>query len=163
MEARYISTRLRDWLEGKLEGWLGLQINREQTRILNVRQPDQSLDFLGYTLRLVADQFGRPQRYWTLQPSRKAMAREREALRALIGPQQCHIPLPELIEGLNRHLKGWANYFKLGHPRKTFRPLNHFVRYRLGRHLRRRSQRGWRAPEGVTLYAHLDRLGLIRL
>lgn len=163
VEARYISSRLRGWLEGKLEGWLGLQINREKTRIVELRQLGQSLDFLGYTIRLVADQFGRPQRYWTLHPSRKAMAREREALRALIGPQQCHVPLPELIEGLNRHLKGWANYFQLGHPRKAFRQLNHFVRYRLGMHLRRRSQRGWRAPAGVSLYAHLDHLGLVRL
>ena len=91
------------------------------------------------------------------------MAREREALRGLIGPQQCHTPLPELIGRLNRHLKAWAKYFHLGHPRKAFRQLNHFVRYRLGRHLRRRSQRGWRAREGVGLYAHLENLGLVRL
>ena len=43
------------------------------------------------------------------------------------------------IGRVNRHLKEWANYFKLGVPRKAFRPFNHFVRYRLGRHLRRRS------------------------
>jgi RNA-directed DNA polymerase len=163
VEARYLSSQLRGWIEGKLEGWLGLQINREKTRIIDLRQPGQSLDFLGYTFRLVDDQFGRPQRYWTLEPSRKAMSREREALRALIGPQQCHMPLPELIERLNRHLKGWANYFKLGHPRKSFRQINHFVRYRLGRHLRRRSQRGWRVRKGVSLYAHLENLGLVRL
>jgi len=163
VEARYISGRLRDWIEGKLEGWLGLQLNREKTRTLDLRQPDQSLDFLGYTFRLVDDQYGRSQRYWTLQPSRKAMERERAALRAMIGPPQCHIPLPELIAGVNRHLKGWANYFRLGHPRKAFRHLNHFVRYRLGRHLRRRSQRGWRVREGISLYAHLGNLGLVSL
>ncbi|MCZ7640699.1 MAG: hypothetical protein M5U12_34365 [Verrucomicrobia bacterium] len=157
--ARYVSPRLRDWLEGKLEGWLGLQINREKTRVLDLRQPGQSLDFLGYTFRQDRDQYGRPQRYWNLVPSRKAVARERETLRGLISPQQCSTPLPELVGRLNRHLRGWANYFGLGYPRNVFRHLNHFVRYRLGQHLQRRSQRGWRARKGVSLYAHFGTVG----
>jgi RNA-directed DNA polymerase len=161
--ARFISPLLRDWIEGKLEGWLGLQINRDKTRIVDLRQLGQSLDFLGYTFRYDRDQYGRPQRYWNLEPSRKAIDREQEALRGLIGPQQSHTPMPELLGRVNRHLRGWSNYFGLGHPRKRFRQLNHFVRSRLGRHLQRRSQRGWRAREGVSLYAHLDHLGLIAL
>jgi RNA-directed DNA polymerase len=160
---RYVSPRLRDWIEGKLEGWLGLQINREKTRVLDLRGTGQSLDFLGYTFRRDRDQYGRPQRYWNLLPSRKAMEREREALRGLINRHQSHTPLPELIGRVNRHLRGWANYFGLGYPRVSFRHLNHFVRYRLGKHLRRRSQRGWRARAGVSLYAHLEHLGLVRL
>jgi RNA-directed DNA polymerase len=161
--ARFISPRLRDWIEGKLEGWLGLHLNRDKTRIMDLRQLGLSLDFLGYTFRYDRDQYGRPERYWNLEPSRKAMDREREALRGLINPRQSHTPLPELIGRVNRHLRGWSNYFGLGYPRKRLRQLNHFVRDRLGRHLRRRSQRGWRAREGVSLYAHLDHLGLIAL
>jgi RNA-directed DNA polymerase len=161
--ARYVSGRLRDWIEGKLEGWLGLQINREKTRVLDLRQSGQSLDFLGYTFRADRDQYGRPQRYWNLVPSCKALARERDTLRGLINSHQSHTPLPELLGRVNRHLRGWANYFGLGYPRKTFRHLNHFVRYRLGMHLRRRSQRGWRARAGVSLYAHLNHLGLVTL
>ena len=161
--ARYISPQLRGWIEGKLEGWLGLQINREKTRVLDLRQTSQSLDFLGYTFRYDRDQYGRAQRYWNLQPSDKARARERETVRQLINPKQCYTPLPELVERLNRHLRGWANYFGLGYPRQTFRDLNHFVRCRLGKHLRRRSQRGWRARPGVSLYTHLDHLGLVAL
>lgn len=158
--ARYISPRLRGWIEGKLEGWLGLQINREKTRVLDLRQTGQSLDFLGYTFRYDRDRYGRPQRYWNLEPSAKTMTRERETLRQLINAQQSHTPLPELIGRLNRHLRGWANYFALGHPRKAFSDLNHFVRYRLGRHLNRRSQRGWRKRQDLSLYAHLEHLGL---
>jgi RNA-directed DNA polymerase len=161
--ARYISPSLREWIEGKLEGWLGLRINRDKTRILELRQPGQSLDFLGYTFRYDRDQYGRPQRYWNLEPSRKTMDRERAALRGLINPHQSHTPMPELIGRVNRHLQGWSHYFKLGYPRKAFRQLNHFVRYRLGRHLQRRSQRGWRARQGVSLSAHLDHLGLAAL
>jgi len=158
--ARYISPRLRSWIEGKLEGWLGLQINREKTRTLDLRQPGQSLDFLGYTFRYDRDQQGRPWRYWNLEPSRKALERERAVLRAMTGPNQCYTPVPELLGRVNRHLRGWSNYFGLGHPRKTFRQLNQFVRDRLGRHLQRRSQRGWRARTGISLYAHLQHLGL---
>ena len=161
--ARYISPQLRDWIEGKLEGWLGLQINREKTRVVDLRQTGQSLDFLGYTFRYDRDQYGRAQRYWNLQPSAKAKAREREAVRQLVNPKQSHTPLPELVEQLNRHLRGWANYFGLGYPRQTFRDLNHFVRCRLGQHLHRRSQRGWRVRQGVSLYTHLDHLGLVAL
>jgi RNA-directed DNA polymerase len=158
--ARYISPQLRGWIEGKLEGWLGLQINREKTRVRDLRQPGQGLDFLGYTFRYDRDQYGRGQRYWNLQPSRKAMARQREALRQLINPHQSHTPLPELIGRLNRNLRGWSGYFRLGYPRRAFRQVNHFVRHRLGKHLQRRSQRGWRARQGISLYAHLEHLGL---
>jgi RNA-directed DNA polymerase len=161
--ARYISPQLRDWIEGKLEGWLGLQINREKTRVVDLRQTGRSLDFLGYTFRYDLDQYGRGQRYWNLHPSQKAELRQREALRQLINPTQSHTPLPELIERVNRQLRGWANYFGLGYPRSTFRSVNHFARYRLGKHLHRRSQRGWRPRQGVSLYAHLERLGLVAL
>jgi RNA-directed DNA polymerase len=161
--AHYIGVPLQNWIESKLEGWLGLHINREKTRIVDLRQPGQNLDFLGYTFRYDRDQFGRSIRYWNLEPSSKAMARERAALRKLIDARQSHTPLPELIERVNRHRRGWARYFGLGYPRKAFRQLNHFVRYRLTRHLHRRSQRGWRAREGVSEYAHLNHLGLIAL
>jgi RNA-directed DNA polymerase len=161
--ARYISPQLRAWIEGKLEGWLDLQINREKTRIVDLQQSGQSLDFLGCTFWYDRDQHGRPQRYWNLEPSRKTMERERESLRGPINSHQSHTPLPELIGRVNRQLRGWSNYFKLGYPRKAFRHLNHFVRYRLGRHQQRRSQRGWRARKGVGLYAHLDHLELVAL
>jgi RNA-directed DNA polymerase len=161
--ARYIGPQLRDWIESKLEGWLDLQINREKTRVSDLHQPGQSLDFLGYTFRYALDQYGRDQRYWTLQPSRKTLLREQEVLRQLVNHKQSHTPLPELIERLNRHLRGWANYFKLGYSRKAFQQTNHFIGYRLGKHLQRRSQRGWRARAGVSLYAHLQHLGLVRL
>jgi RNA-directed DNA polymerase len=92
--ARFISPQLRNWIEGKLEGWLGLQINREKTRIVHLLDPGQSLDFLGYTFRFDLDQYGRLQRYWNVEPSRKALAREREALRDLIGPHQSPSVLP---------------------------------------------------------------------
>ena len=161
--ARWMSPQLQHWIEHKLEDWLGLQINREKTRVVKLQEPGASLDFLGYTFTYHRDQYGRDLRYLTLHPSAKAMRREREAIRQRINAAQCCTPLPELILRLNRHLRGWANYFQLGHPRMRFRALNHLVRYRLGRHLQRRSQRGWRPRKGVTVYRHLQHMGLLTL
>jgi RNA-directed DNA polymerase len=126
--ARYVSPGLRDWTESKLENWLGCKSTGTKPGCWIWGQPGASLDFLGYTFRLDRDQYGRPRRYWNLVPSRKAVARERDALREMITHHQSHTPLPELIGRVNRNLRGWANYFGLGYPRQTFRGLNHFVR-----------------------------------
>lgn len=163
VQARYVGTRLREWIEGKLEGWLGLKINREKTRVIRVHEPGQSLDFLGYTFRKDWDLQGRPWRYWNLEPSRKALAKEREAIRGLINPAQSHTPLPALIDRINRHRRGWANYFRLGYPRKAYRRMNWFVVERLTKHLHRRSQRGWRARKDASVQAHLIHMGLVML
>jgi len=77
--------------------------------------------------------------------------------------QQSCQPIPELMEGLNRHLKGWKNYFDFGYPRVAFREVNSYVRGRLEQHLRRRSQRPFRPPEGVTFYEQIQRFGLVSL
>jgi RNA-directed DNA polymerase len=98
-----------------------------------------------------------------MRPSGKALAREREKLRGLINHRRCFQPLPELIGELNRHLRGWANYFRVGYNRDAFREINAHVRQRLARHLRRRSQRSWRPAKGTSVHAHLKRLGLIYL
>ena len=56
--ARYQSQRLRGFLEAKLEGWLGLTVNREKTRVVELKEPKASLDFLGYTFRFDRDRHG---------------------------------------------------------------------------------------------------------
>jgi len=161
--ARYIDQRITGWIEAKVEGWLGLEINREKTRVVNLREKGANLDFLGYTFRFDADRSGRGHRYLNMFPSKKALAREREALREMTSPSMCFKPIPMLIEDINKHLDGWANYFGQGYPRKALREVNHYVRDRLCRHLSRRSQRPWRPPKGVTYYACFKQLGLLYL
>ena len=75
----------------------------------------------------------------------------------------CFKPVPALVQELNGHLEGWANYFRFGYPRKGFREINRHVRHRLVRHLRRRSQRRYRPPKSVSFYRHLADLGLVYL
>jgi RNA-directed DNA polymerase len=161
--ARYIDERITGWIETKIEGWLGLEINREKTRSVNLKEEGASLDFLGYTFRYDRDLYGSDTRYLNMFPSKKALAREREKLREMTSPRMCFKPIPELIGEINKHLVGWSNYFGQGYPRKAFRDTNQYVRERLYKHLRRRSQRPWHPPQGVTSYSYFKRLGLIYL
>jgi len=162
--AQQQTQRLVSWVETKLESWMGLEINREKTRIIKLRQKGASLDFLGFTFRYDRS---RPQwgqhRYLNVVPAKKALARERAKLREMTSAQQNGVPIPQLIGKLNRHLKGWANYFDYGYPRRAFGQINSYVRWRLWKHLRRRSQRPYRPPKGLTVYAQLQQLGLIAL
>lgn len=146
-----------------LEERLGLVVNREKTRVVRLKEEGATFDFLGFTFGWLPDLKGRGHRYLAVCPSNKALHRERDALREIVSIHAGCMPLPMLVRRLNRHLKGWANYFDFGYPRLAFRRVNHFVRARLTRHLRRRSQRRYRAPEGTTMCDHLADLGLVRL
>lgn len=161
--ARYAGENLRRFVDEKIEGWLGLKINREKTQVIDLRQEGATLDFLGFSFRQDRDLHGRNKRYWNMHPSKKSLAREREKLRGMIGCKQSHIPLPELIGSLNRHLKGWSNYYRIGYNRMAMRQINSFVLERLARHLRRRSQRGWKPSKGTSVYSYLKEMGLIQL
>jgi len=161
--ARYVGPRITQWIERKIEGRLGLLINRDKTRVLNLARPAESLDFLGYTFRWDRDLHGRPKRYLNLCPSKKALGRERDKLRAMTGARMCFKPIPMMIGELNEHLRGWANYFGQGYPRKAFREINRHVRERLECHLSRRSQRPWRPPQGVSADEQFKKMGLIYL
>lgn len=161
--ARYQGVRLTGWVESKLEGWLGLEINREKTRVVCLREEGASLDFLGFTFRYYDDLQGRGWRYQNVFPSAKALKQERAKLHEMTNHRQCFKPIPQLIEELNRHLDGWKNYFDYGYPRQAFRAINAYVHGRLKQHLRRRSQRPFRPPEGVTFYEQFQRFGLKRL
>ena len=91
------------------------------------------------------------------------MQRERTQLRELTRPERCFVPIPALIAQINEHLRGWSNYFGKGYPRQAFRRINHFVRERLIRHLKRRSQRPFRPRGEASWYEQLNRLGLSAL
>lgn len=160
--ARYVGGRITGWVDETAEGWLELRINRMKTRSINLTpESGASLDFLSYTFRYEWDRFGRDRRYLTAVPSVKAVARERETLRGMIGARQCHVPMPVLVARVNRQLRGWGQYFSVGHPRRAHRVMNAFVVERLTKHLQHRSQRACRPPAGMSYYSFLtERLGL---
>ena len=159
--ARYQGRRLEGWIEEKIEQWLGLEINREKTRVVDLREDKASLDFLGYTFRWQRDRYGRSQRYLHVGPSKKALQRERDRINQMTDRRQGCTPVTRLIATLNRQTRGWGAYFSWGYPRDGFRNINWHLGYRLANHLKHhRSQRHYQLPEGMTYYEHFQRLGL---
>lgn len=161
--AKYQGEKLQKSLEEKLEGWMGLELNREKTQIVELTTPKAKLDFLGYTYRLDRDLYGRKWGYVNMIPSEKALKQERAAIRELTDRRHSHRPVNELIGELNKHLRGWQNYYSQGNPGKAYGKINWYVRFRLVRHLKRRSQRPYKKPEQVSWYRHLEGLGLMLL
>lgn len=159
--ARYQSERLRQYIEDKLEKWLGLELNREKTRIVDVKK--ESLDFLGYTFCHVNSRWYPGTKVLSMRPSTKAVQRQKDALRELTGPHMSTVPVTELIGTINRQLRGWGNYFGHGYWKDAFHEINLHVQIRLRQHLRQKSQRRYRVPAGQTLYQHLQQLGLLQL
>ncbi len=160
--ARFVDQRITQWIEAVIEQRMGLEINREKTKVVRLTRREK-LDFLGYSHRFDNDRHGLPHTYLNVFPSKKALAREREKLRELTSPRMCFKPLAQLVAEVNRHLLGWSNYFGQGYPRHAFRQINTFARQRLTRHAKRRSQRPYKPREGETYYAMLERMGLVYL
>jgi len=158
--ARYQSERLREDIEGFIEGRMGLTINREKTRVVKVGEKGAKLDFLGYTFRYDADLYGSGKRYLNIVPSDKAVARERERIRELTDRRHCLQPLPEMIAAINRQTAGWQGYFNFGYARAAMRKINHFVTERLIKHTQRRSQRAMQPRENESYPQFFKRLGL---
>ena len=162
--ARYVTPRIVRWIEHTIETRLGLQINREKTKIIDVQKPGATLDFLGYSFRYDADLYGRKRRYLKRSPSKKAVAKARESIRELTASHWGCLPIAAIVKRLNDYLRGWATYFGRGHPRQVFRDIDAFVQLRLLKFLKRRSQRPFKPPKDKSWYTFVYQdLGVIQL
>jgi group II intron reverse transcriptase/maturase len=114
---------------------LKLTINERKTRICRV--PEESFDFLGYTLgRCYSTRTGRA--YIGTRPSRKRIRRICAEVRE--QTESCHSTgsVEDRVRVLNRILAGWSNYFCLGPVSKAYRTIDRYARYRLRRWLCRK-------------------------
>jgi RNA-directed DNA polymerase len=161
--AKSISPEVEQFVESKLEGTFGLEINRDKTRVVDLKQEGASLNFLGYTFRYDRDKFGLDRRYLNVTPSKNAVLKEQHVLHNMTGREQCFKPLSRLIGEVNRHLQGWAEYFSFGYPTQAYRQINWYVRGRLWQHLQRRSQRPYQLRNGESTYRFFQRVGLVTL
>ena len=161
--ARYQGDRLAGFVERVIEERLHLKLNRDKTRIVNLREPGTQLDFLGYTFRYDRDLYGSDRRYLNMEPSAKTLATARQRLRELTASRQNCKPVRQVIREVNAHLRGWRGYFNIGYPGKAYRKLNYYVECKMVRHLIRRSQRRYKPPQGQSYHVHLERLGLLKL
>jgi RNA-directed DNA polymerase len=161
--AKQMGSETLEFIESRLEGKFQLEINRDKTRVVDLREQGVSLNFLGHTFRYDRDLKRRERKYLNVFPSKKAVQREREKLHEMTNNHQCFKPIPVLIGELNRHLKGWANYFSFGYCTSVYCEIDRYLRDRLIQHLLRRSQRPYRLAQGQSWLGHLARLGLIPL
>jgi RNA-directed DNA polymerase len=150
--ARYVGDRIVTWTESWLEGRFGLTINREKTKIVEVKQRGRTLDFLGYSFRYDKDLRGRNFRYWNRIPSKESLRKARLRIHELTSGRWCCLPIDEVVRRLNMYLRSWSNYFGKGYPRMAFRSINYYVLSRMIQYLRRQSQRPFRPPAGTSWY-----------
>jgi group II intron reverse transcriptase/maturase len=116
---------------------LRLTVNEGKTRIC--RLPDESFDFLGYTVgRCYSWKTGKP--YIGTRPSRKRIRRLCREISEATSRRQVLIDVPVKVRSLNRMLTGWANYFRLGPVSKAYRAVDAHALYRLRRWLCRKHQ-----------------------
>ena len=131
---------IKQFIEEKIEDWLGLTINREKTRIVDMKKQGAQFSFLGFTYQYQRSRYGN-RTYLNISPKKEALQRAREKIKALTDKKRNFTPVPQVIQRMNRFLVGWGSYFCLGNSSKAFGKINYFVGFRLYRHLLRRSQR----------------------
>ena len=158
--ARYMGGRIQHWLTKKLEVEMDLKINQEKTHVVKMHNPDDSLDFLGFTLRYDRDLYGRDCTYLNTIPSKKTTLVFHEKLRKVTSSGYKR-SLRRTISEVNVKTRGWKNYFSIGYPSKAYRDMNWFILNRFKSFLNHRSQRKCKPfKDGESLYHGLRRLGL---
>ncbi len=109
---------------------------------MKLNKEGERLNFLGYSFRFDRDLKGRRLKYLNMFPANKSVDRLKEKIKEKTGkPTQS--PLNAVIKELNLMLRGWANYFKLGYPRKVFRDINYYLQVRFHRFTKNRKGFGW--------------------
>ena len=157
--AKYVGQRLEQFVEQTLQEWMGLKVNRDKTRTVRLSVPGVGLNFLGYTFRYDRDRYGREGHYLHLTVSESALQRVRDRLKEITGANQCFTPIGQVVERINRLLRGWQSYFSRGYRSDAYRDVDSYTLRRLCAHLRRRSQRAYKKPASRTWWHHLQRLG----
>ena len=116
---------------------LKLTINETKTRLCRV--PDEKFDFLGYTFgRLYSPRTGGA--YLGIRPSAKKIQKICAALSERTERRWLFLDPEEVVGRLNRMLRGWANYFRLGTVGAAYRIVDTHACFRLRQWLGRRER-----------------------
>src|SRR5499425_2347204 len=141
-----VTKRLREEV-----GKLRVEINEEKSRSVDLRK-GESFGFLGFEFRLARSLKGawRPQYTPKLKKRTAILAKLREIFR-----RNKSQPVGKVIEGINPILRGWVNYFSVGHSSRCFAFIQDWVEKKIRRHVMRAKKRkgfGWKRWSREWLY-----------
>ncbi len=135
---------------------LQVEVNAEKSQVVDLERGG-CFSFLGFDIRRVRAQSGR----W--MPLVKPQMQKRTALlRKLKGifNRSVSQPLQPVVAEINPILRGWVNYFAIGHASQCFSYIRWWVEKKIRRLLARACQRhgfGWKRWSSRWIY---DELGL---
>ena len=140
---------------GEILAGLGLQLHPDKTRVVDLREGREGVDFLGchFRARVSGRMLERGIRRYYLHrwPSARAMKRIRAKVKAKTGRNRVGIKdIRVVIDELNPVLRGWGNYFRTGNAADKFRQIDRYVAWRLKRLLIKRKGRNLRAGEAAA-------------
>lgn len=141
---------------------LRVEINEEKSRIVDLRK-GESFGFLGFDFRLVRSLKGtwRPQYTPKLKKRTALLAKLREIFR-----RNKSQPVGKVIELVNPILRGWVNYFAVGHSSRCFAFIQDWVEKKIRRHMMRAKKRkgfGWKRWSRDWLYQVLGLFNAYRV
>ncbi|MDA8087309.1 MAG: group II intron reverse transcriptase/maturase [Nitrospiraceae bacterium] len=114
---------------------LGLTLNEEKTKIVNAREA--SFTFLGFSVEM--RQGRKADRLFPFtRPSKEAMKHIRSEIKQLTTEQYSAVPTGDVIQRVNRVVRGWVNYFYYGNCTKAMSSLREYLVYRMRIYRRRK-------------------------
>jgi RNA-directed DNA polymerase len=155
------SHRRHDWLVRAVErrlreevAKLRVEINEDKSRMVDLAKGG-SFTFLGFEYRRILSRNGvwRPYYAPKLKKRTALFAKLREIFRRNVSQ-----PVGKVIDEINPILRGWANYFRVGHSNRCFSMVKHWVEKKVRRHLMRSRQRsgmGWKRWSREWIYGTL--------
>jgi RNA-directed DNA polymerase len=128
-DAEQARLTLAHWLKAR-----GLTLSVEKTQIVHLRE---GFDFLGFHIRRYpAPQTSRAGCRLRITPSKHAVQEIRKKLRVL-WRQSLGSEVGAVLNVLNPHIRGWANYFRIVAASGTFRKLDTWMFQRALRYTKR--------------------------
>ena len=128
---------------------LKVNINQDKTKIVDLEK-GETFDFLGFTYRLVS----KTKRMVLIRPRRKKVAELMDKVRTLLKSSRDR-SLWDVIPKLNMILRGWVNYYRIGHCSKLFSFIREWVEKKVRRFVRKQQGRkgfGWKEWSSQLVY-----------
>ncbi|MGB5773659.1 MAG: group II intron reverse transcriptase/maturase [Sedimenticolaceae bacterium] len=149
------------WLQGAVEkrlreelGKLEVEVNEDKTYRAELSR-GESFGFLGFEFRRVRSRAGRWMPLYRPQTKKRTALLRR--LKVIFRSSRSQ-PVTQVIEKINRVLRGWVNYFAMGHASQCFSFIRNWVEQKIRRHLaisRQRQGFGWKRWSRRWLYEAL--------